>query len=450
VVNFDAYQPFRVRPIAPRKHRDGRIRPINAITEISIQTAQIRLLKQQTMRTGISTLCLCVLLAAPHLASARGLRIPLPKHSEPTPVQKLNQDGVKELKKHNLEKAERLFYRAYLVDPDDPFTLNNLGYVSELRGKVDRALRYYELAAKENNSETVIAEASARNLEGRKLSEVTSAYGGLELRVNHGNLQAMSLLAQGRNQEAEDILRQTLKLAPRNAFTLNNLGFALEGQGDLESAMLYYSQASFTHSSDPVVVAIDPHWRGKAISEIAANNATAVRTRLTSEQSAQDKAARLNAEGVSALNHNQQEKGLGYFEQAYKLDPYSAFSLNNMGYLAEARKDQETANEFYSRARSGNDAGAPVSMASHHEMVGSAVGSVADSNVQATDANLQAEAEAKRRSHEPIVLRRRDNTRVTAPTPDKPSANPTVPRPPVPRPPVDNAPVENTVPRPPQ
>src|SRR2546422_719643 len=82
-----------------------------------------------------------------------------------TPVQKLNRDGVKELQKHRLERAEKLFYRAYLIDPEDPFTLNNLGYISELQGKVDRAQRYYELAAKENNSETVIAEASARKLE---------------------------------------------------------------------------------------------------------------------------------------------------------------------------------------------------------------------------------------------------------------------------------------------
>src|SRR5262249_24759845 len=152
-------------------------------------------------RFHVPTLCFGALLVASQWASAQAVRIPLPKHSEPTPVQRLNQDGVRELKKHHLQKAERLFYRAYLIDPEDPFTLNNLGYVSELRGKVDRALRYYDLAAKENNSETIIAEASARNLEGRKLSEVTSAYGGLELRVNHGNLQAMSLLAQGRNQE---------------------------------------------------------------------------------------------------------------------------------------------------------------------------------------------------------------------------------------------------------
>src|SRR5256885_13205002 len=52
---------------------------------------------------------------------------------------------------------------------------------------IDRAQRYYELAAKENNSETVIALASARHLEGHKLSEVTTSYGNLELRINRGN-----------------------------------------------------------------------------------------------------------------------------------------------------------------------------------------------------------------------------------------------------------------------
>ena len=60
-------------------------------------------------------------------ACARDLRINIPKRSDATPVQKLNRDGVKEIQKHHLEKAERIFYKAYLMDPDDPFTLNNLG-----------------------------------------------------------------------------------------------------------------------------------------------------------------------------------------------------------------------------------------------------------------------------------------------------------------------------------
>lgn len=380
------------------------------------------------------------------LSYGAGIRITIPKHTEATPVQKLNRQGVKEIKKHHLDKAERLFYRAYLIDPDDPFTLNNLGYISELQGKVERAQRYYELAAKENNSETVIAEATEHNVEGQKLSQITSSYGNLELRVNRGNIQAMALLQQGRNQEAEDVLRETLKLDPKNPFTLNNLGYTLEGQGDLQSALRYYNDASITHSTESVVVALDPRWRGKAISDIAFRNEQSVRERLASQQSSQDLAARLNVQGVSALNHNQQNRALGYFEQAYKLDPQNAFSLNNMGYLSEVRGDQETAQEFYDLAQRGVQSGTPVNVATHHEMVGEAVAEVAGANAQGTAANLQAEAERKRRSHAPIVLRRRDNTLVTTPEPQSQQA----PVNNVPRPPVDNAPVENTVPRPPQ
>jgi tetratricopeptide (TPR) repeat protein len=291
--------------------------------------------------------------------------------------------------------------------------------------------------------------ASARNLEGKKLSEVTGAYGNLELRVNRGNIEAMSLLEQGRSQEAEDILRNTLKLDPRNPFTLNNLGYTMEKQGDLDSALRFYNDASITHSSEPIVVSLDPKWRGKPISDVAFKNEQAVRARLQSQQSNQDKAARLHVEGVSALNHNQDEKAYQDFREAYRLDPNSAFSLNNMGFVSEASGDKETANEFYSSAQHGEEASAQVSVASHHEMVGVPVGQVAGTNSQASEADLQAEAEAKRRNHAPIVLRRRDNTPVTMPQDQTPpSSEPSGSQ--APRPPLDNAPVENTVPRPPQ
>lgn len=379
---------------------------------------------------------------------AGDLRINLPKRTEATPVQKLNREGVKEIQKRHIERAEKLFYRAYLIDPDDPFTLNNLGYISELQGKVERAQRYYQLAAKENNSETVIDEASVRKLQGHRLSEITTSYGNLDLRVNRGNVQAMALLQQGRNQEAEDILRANLKLDPHNPFTLNNLGFTMEGQGNLEEALRYYNQASMTHSNEPVVVALDARWRGKPISDIAFRNEEAVRKRLASEQSNEDRAARLNVEGVSALNHNENDKALDYFRQAFKLDPQSAFSMNNMGYVSEVFGDQETADEFYNAASRGNGTGTPVSAASHHAMVGEAVGQVASSNAQGSEANLQAEAEARRRQHAPIVLRHRDNTPIASPPASSESPAPQTQPPPYPRPPIDNAPVENTQPPP--
>lgn len=380
---------------------------------------------------------LATLLAKPALAA--GIRIVIPKHTEATPVQKLNREGVREIKKRHLDRAEKLFYRAYLLDPDDPYTLNNLGYISELKGEVQRAERYYQLAAKENNSESVISQASEPKAEGQKLSAITGSYGNLQLRVNRGNVLAMSLLQQGRNQEAEDILRDTLKLDPANPFTLNNLGFAMEGQGDLQSALSYYNEASVKHSSEQIVVALDPHWRGKSISDIAFQNEESVRRLLATEKSDQEQAARLNVEGVSALNHNEPKRAIDYFQRAYKLDPQSAFSLNNMGYVSELYGDQETADDFYQQASRGDQAGTPVNIASRHEMVGDAAGQVASANAQGSEASLRAGAEIKRQRHEPIVLRRRNNTPVSSPQ----SPN-------IPRPPVDNAPVENPVPRPPQ
>src|SRR5258706_9350630 len=71
---------------------------------------------------------------AGYSAHAGDLKIPLPQRSKLTPVQRLNREGVDAIRNHRYEKAKALFYKAYLFDPDDPFTLNNLGYVSELEG----------------------------------------------------------------------------------------------------------------------------------------------------------------------------------------------------------------------------------------------------------------------------------------------------------------------------
>jgi Flp pilus assembly protein TadD len=400
----------------------------------------------------IRVLSIVLIMAAGTLpASASDLRINIPKRSKPTPVQNLNQQGVRALQKHQVEQAEKIFYRAYLIDPDDPFTLNNLGYISELQGKLDRAERYYELAAR-HKSETRIAQSTVPDLKGQKLSAATDFVGNQELRINRGNIEAMNLLQQGRTQEAEQTLTRTLALDVHSPFTLNNLGYTMEEEGNLESALRYYTEAANLHSSDTIVVALDPRWRGRPISEIAENNVRAVRRRMDSENSETARAARLNLQGVFALNHNDPHKARTYFEQAYKLDPYSPFSLNNMGYVAEMNGDEETADDFYTSAKEAPGAFAHVTAASHSEMKGMTLSEVANVNGEDTEANLQAMQEARRRQGGPIVLRWRDNTPVTDDT-----NKPTVPQPPsqnnppqVPRPPEGQFPPTNTVPRPPQ
>ena len=94
------------------------------------------------VKPGIVRLALVVLLSGAVFGQRGDLRVPLPRKSSETPVQQLNRDGVKELKRGHVNKAKERFVKAYLLDPDDPFTLNNLGYIAELEGDADRALNF--------------------------------------------------------------------------------------------------------------------------------------------------------------------------------------------------------------------------------------------------------------------------------------------------------------------
>jgi len=73
------------------------------------------------MRRAFWTLVVGAAMLVLPAAEAKDVRITIPQGSDATPVQKLNQQGVKELQKHHLEKAQKIFYKAYLLDPDDPF-----------------------------------------------------------------------------------------------------------------------------------------------------------------------------------------------------------------------------------------------------------------------------------------------------------------------------------------
>ena len=367
-------------------------------------------------KTALCSAVLICLLAAPLTSYAGDLRIPLPRGSKPTPVQSLNQQGVKAVKKGDLDKAEKLFYRAYLIDPDDPYTLNNLGYISELRGNAERAEKFYQLASRQG-SESIIKSASLDSVEGHSLEEVTKSYASLDLRVNRGNIHAMSLLSQDRTAEADEILRQTLALDPKNPFTLNNLGYTMEEEGDLNSAFQFYTKAANLHSSDKIVVSEDKQWRGKPISEVAEINARAVLERINTEESTEARIARLNLQGVSALNRNDVAAARGYFTQAYKLDPHNAFSLNNMGYVSEMNGDEETAQELYNEAEQAPAAESNVSLATNREMLGKRLSEVASSNSESSEHDLSLARETRqKRERGPIVLKRRDGAPIPEPT----------------------------------
>src|SRR6478752_3008459 len=389
---------------------------------------------------SVLALCLCLslglcLTSGGIAAQAQQLRIPLPKKSKFTPVQQLNRDGVAALKKHDIGKAKRLFYKAYLIDPNDPFTLNNLGYVSELEGSRERAQRYYD-QAKANTSEAVIDRSTNQEAQGKTVASVAGHTAEGPMKVNELNSEALGLLNRDRAPEADVVLQAALKIDPKNPFTLNNMGFAKEKEGELESAIRYYDSSAATGSREPIVIAFNKSWRGKPISEVAQQNADKSRKELSKNQDMQARVARLNLRGVSAMNRNDRKTARENFQQAYKLDPNNSFAINNMGYLAELEGDTETAQSFYEQAQRAERARQKVMVSTRPEVEGQTVGHVAEESTTLVESAFVARAEARRRSGAPPALKTRDNRIIVEP---KTPANQSTTPPEFRRPPQENS-----------
>jgi Flp pilus assembly protein TadD len=342
-------------------------------------------------------------------AAARDLAITLPKRSEMTPVQRLNREGVEAINKHQYEKAEAIFYKAYLFDPADPFTLNNLGYISELQGQLERANKFYLLATQQG-SNADIDRSNTKALVGKPMKTAFEVLQDVPMRVNRMNVDAIGLLSQDRGLEASVLLQKALQLDPKNPFTLNNLGVADEAIGDYEGALKCYNQAAESNSSEAVVVTLNRSWRGKPVSKMAADSATRLQSRMQQTQSDEAQAVMFTWRGVAAENQNDWSVAKQNFLQAYSLNPNSAFSLNNRGYVAERDGDLETAQFFYEKARKAADAEARIGLATQTSAEGKKLSIVAvDSNTK-VDSEIGKYTKERRRETGPIELTPRDNS----------------------------------------
>ena len=331
------------------------------------------------------------------------LKITIPRRSELTPVQRLNREGVEAVKKHQLEKAAALFYRAYLYDPADPFTLNNLAYISELGGEADSARKFYALAS-EQGSNANIDRSNAKRMEGKPMRYAFESVQDLPMRVNRMNVDAMGLLSEDRGFEAVALLRKALPLDALNPFTWNNLGVAEEAIGDYDNALKAYGAAAETHSSEPVVLALDRSWRGRSVSVMAAASARRLAERIKKMDSAELNAVMFTMRGVSATNQNDWHAARQDFLHAYSLDSASAFSLNNRGYVAERDGDLETAQHFYEKALKAGDANARVGLATNSSAEGKKLFTVATDSNHQVDGELDKYSQDRRRQAGPIEL----------------------------------------------
>jgi len=270
--------------------------------------------------------------------------------------------------------------------------------------------------ASQQMTDAVIDESSSPRFKGESFREEVSSVHDRDTLVSRANVGAVHLLSQGHFSEAEALLQQALQKDPKNGFTLNNLGVAKEAEGDLDSALKYYRQAAAAGSSQEVIVTFSSEWRDKPVDQVAAENARLAAQRIRTE-TAQERAARLNSRGVAAINRNDWPDANQDFRAAYALDPSSAFSLNNLGYVAEAAGDPETAQFFYEKARLAPNAGAPVGLATRRSAEGVALSQVCGDNDQKVTAVLAQEREARQRGPGSVELKHRDNTPVVEPSP---------------------------------
>ena len=359
---------------------------------------------------------------------AGDVKITIPARSSLSPVQRLNRKGVEAVEKRQYQKAEELFYKAYLYDPTDPFTLNNLGFISEQQGQLDRAHKFYALAT-EQSCNAEIALSNTKTLEKKPMRAALEGLEDNQMRINRMNVDAMRLLSQGRSYESVALLQKTLALDSHNPFTLNNLGVANESTGDYQEAIRDYAMASATHSSEPVMVTLDHTWSGKPVSEMAEASAKRLQKRLIDKNSGEAQATMLDMRGVYAANQNDWKTAKQDFLHAYALDPTSAFSLNNRGFVAEQEGDLESAQFFYEKARRASDANEKVGSATERSAEGRALFSVAGDSGQKVDGALGSYSREQHNQTGPVELTPRGEGAAAPQQPAQP-ASPNVQTPP--------------------
>lgn len=360
---------------------------------------------------SIRLLAVSAFMAIPTAGSAwaaDGFTITIPRRSELTPVQRFNREGVEAVRKHRYEKAEALFLKAYLYDPADPFTLNNLGYIAELQGQLDRAKRFYKLAS-EQACNADIDQSNVKDLKGKPMRLAFENLQDIPMRVNRMNVDAMDLIAQGHGFEAVALIEKALRLDPQNPFTLNNMGVAEEAVGDYTNALRYYTAAAESHSAEPVVVTMDRSWRGKPVSGMAEASAKSLQKRLRQISPDVEQAILFNHRGVFEANENNWSAAKQDFLHAYSVNPSGAFSLNNRGYVAERDGDLESAQFFYEKAQKAGDSNARVGLATQRSAEGKDLLAVSTDSNSKVDVELDKYSQERRQQKGPIELTPRGN-----------------------------------------
>jgi Flp pilus assembly protein TadD len=143
---------------------------------------------------------------------------------------------------------------------------------------------------------------------------------------------------------------------------------------------------------------------------MAAQSARELRKKMRSIGNDEVQATMLSLRGVAATNSNDWQTAKQDFLKAYSLNPESAFSLNNLGYIAEKDGDLETAQFYYGKARKAPDADALIGLATQRSAEGQQLFAVAADSGHQVDSQLDQYSRSRRQLSGPIELIPRNDT----------------------------------------
>jgi Flp pilus assembly protein TadD len=206
-----------------------------------------------------------------------------------------NVEAVRLLSQGRGPEADLLLQQTLKKDPQNVFTLNNLGVAKDMEGESEEALKLYDAASAAHSDAAAVvtldhswrgkpviemAAENARSLRTRMENRNT-----IEARVANFNLRGVSAINRNDLRAADQAFRQAYALDPNNAFALNNIGYVAEMEGDRETAEFFYNSARTAGgSTQTVVLATRRSAEGVKLAQVAADNGTKVDTKVTQER----------------------------------------------------------------------------------------------------------------------------------------------------------------------
>jgi tetratricopeptide (TPR) repeat protein len=161
--------------------------------------------------------------------------------------------------------SETLWTHALAVTSDNDVAHNNLGYLCNDRGELDKAIAHFETASRIRSGKRDAHYNLGSAFMQMNLGDVLARKGlpdeamvhyqaAIDLQPDYANAyynRGSVLLTEGRIDEAVADLEKTLQIEPNDADAHTSLGNAFLRKGSLQEAIAHYKEASVLAPEDP-------------------------------------------------------------------------------------------------------------------------------------------------------------------------------------------------------